>query len=121
MNEAVVGRPIATTDRISNDDARFYSEIDGLRVIEELLYFKGLEVVDKNGTIPFKLLEDVAHIHYRLKKGATNKLYVGYFLDRYYRRRGLKTSATLVSVPREIIDKVKAEELRYQPKENVDE
>ena len=108
------GRSISDADRISPNDAQFYSEIDGLRVIEELLYFKGMDVIDRENTVSLKMLEDVAHIHYRLKRGATNKLYVGYFLDRYYRRHGLKTSRERVAVPQDIADKVREEEARYR-------
>lgn len=112
----MTGRAITDKDRISVDDAKFYSEIDGLVVIEELLHFKGLEVIDKNKTVSLKSLEDVAHIHYRLKCGATNKLYVGYFLDRFYRRNGLKVSSERVKVPDAIEEKVKDEESPYKRK-----
>lgn len=112
----MTGRSITEKDRVSADDAKFYSEIDGLVVIEELLRFKGLEVIDKNKTVALKSLEDVAHIHYRLKRGATNKLYVGYFLDRFYRRNGLKVSSERVTVPDAIAEKVKNEEARWWEK-----
>jgi hypothetical protein len=109
-----IGKSIKDTDRISASDAQFYSEIDGLKIIEELLYFKGCEVIDRNNTVPLKMLEDVAHIHYRLKRGATNKLYVGYFLDRYYRRNGLIASKERVIVPQVVMDRVKEEKTRLR-------
>lgn len=114
MGTEQIGRTINDKDRISTEEAKFYSEIDGLVVIEELLHFKGLDVVDQKNTVSLKRLEEVAHIHYRLKCGATNKLYVGYFLDRFYRRHELKVSGERVSVPQDILDKVKAEEARFK-------
>lgn len=111
-----IGRTINAADRITPEDVKFYSEIDGLVVIEELLHFKGLDVLDQKNTVPLKRLEEVAHIHYGLKCGATNKLYVGYFLDRFYRRQGLKVSSERVTVPQDILDRVKEEEARFKTK-----
>lgn len=108
-----VSRAIQSKDKLNPDDVEFYEQIDGLRVIEELLVFKGLGVIRKDNTVPIKLLEEVAHIHYRLKCGATNKLYVGWYLDRFYKRSGLQMSAQFIYVPAAILAKVKEEEAKY--------
>lgn len=108
-----MSRAINSKDRLDSADAEFYEQIDGLVVIEELLWFKGTGVVKSDGTVPIKLLEEAAHIHYRLKCGATNKLYVGWYLDRFYKRNGLQKSGQFIFVPKEILAKVKEGEAKY--------
>ena len=45
---------------VTADQLKAYEEIDGLKVIEDLLLFKGVEVAGANKTVSSKLLDDMA-------------------------------------------------------------
>lgn len=69
-----------------------YDEINGHDVIRETLLFKGCEICHDTlylHLIKKKYLEDTAFYLYGLKVNATNRLYIGYTLDRYWRRNDL--------------------------------
>jgi hypothetical protein len=95
-------------NKVGAETIRLYDEIDGLRVIEDLLLFKGTE--DRKNDMFFKLadLEKMALITYGLKVNATNKLYVGWYLEKYYKRNGMFSDKGWVKIPKDIFDKVDA-------------
>jgi hypothetical protein len=93
---------------VTPDQLKAYEEIDGLKVIEELLLYKGVEVAGANKTVSAKLLDEMALVTYSLKVTATNKLYVGLNLDKFYKRAGLTCDSGKIKVPAEIYDRVKA-------------
>jgi hypothetical protein len=69
-----------------------YDEINGHDVIRETLLFKGCEICFEKASVRYlqkKYLEETALYLYGLKVNATNKLYVSYVLDIYWRRNNL--------------------------------
>lgn len=69
-----------------------YNEINGHDVIRETLLFKGCEICSEKGSVRYlqkKYLEETALYLYGLKVNSTNKLYVSYALDIYWRRNDL--------------------------------
>lgn len=92
---------------VTPEQIKAYEQIDGLKVIEDLLLFKGIEVAGINKVVSAKLLDDMALVSYGLKVNATNKLYVGMNLDKYYRRAGLVCDSGKVKVPVDIYNRVK--------------
>lgn len=69
-----------------------YSEINGHDVIKETLLYKGCDICLEKDSVRYlqkKYLEETALYLYGLKVNATNKLYVGYTLDIYWRRNDL--------------------------------
>lgn len=69
-----------------------YDEINGHDVIRETLLFKGCEICSEKGSVRYlqkKYLEETALYLYGLKVNSTNKLYVSYALDIYWRRNDL--------------------------------
>lgn len=69
-----------------------YNEINGHDVIRETLLFKGCEICSEKGSVRYlqkKYLEKTALYLYGLKVNSTNKLYVSYALDIYWRRNDL--------------------------------
>lgn len=95
-----------------------YQEINGFDVIEELLLFKGVEIAGSARAVHKKYLDDAALILYGLKVNATNLLYVGMQLDKFYQRNGLVCDSGRVKVPKDIYDKVKALNDSYKTKDN---
>jgi hypothetical protein len=92
---------------VAEEDIEAYEQIDGLKVIEELLLFKGVEIATATKTVSQKYLDDMALVTYGLKVNATNKLYVGMILDKYYHRAGLVTARGSIKVPDDIYNRVK--------------
>ena len=91
-----------------------YDNIDGLLVIEELLLHKGEDYVISEMRVQKKLLEDMALIVYGLKSSQTNRLYVGFALDRYYKRADLVAPNGTIKVPIKIYEKVKTINDKYR-------
>lgn len=91
-----------------------YSQIDALRVIKELLKFKGSEIVSASKQVRFKALEDVALIVYGLKSNSTNRLFVGHHLSKAYRKAGLLEGRDLVTVPNDILSDAMEEEITFR-------
>lgn len=89
-----------------------YDEINGHDVIRETLLFKGCELCSNIASVWYiqkKHLEETALYLYGLKVNATNKLYVGYVLDRYWRRNDLQffDRKGYVIVPEDIYNECK--------------
>lgn len=89
-----------------------YDEINGHDVIRETLLFKGCELCSNIASVWYiqkKYLEETALYLYGLKVNATNKLYVGYVLDRYWRRNDLQPfdMKGYVIVPEDIYNECK--------------
>lgn len=103
---------------VEKERVRLYEEIDGLEVIEELLLFKGVEIAGATRVVHKKYLDDMALVHYNLKVNATNRLYVGMQLDRFYKRAGLVCDSGRVKVPKNIYDRVKVLNDSYKTKDN---
>jgi hypothetical protein len=83
-----------------------YEDIDGLKVIEEYLLFKGTDDVRETGKVASKKLEETALVFYGLKSNPTNKLFVGFYLEKWYRINGLRTANGSVKIPQDIFYKV---------------
>ena len=94
-----------------------YSEIDGLKVIEDLLLFKGCDIVPRNGLIIQKYLDDMALITYSLKVNPTNRLYVGWHLDKFYKRNGMVEDGK-IKCPVDIYKKVEELHKRFKTEGN---
>ncbi len=62
--------------------------IDGLKVLKELLVYKGRGIINNN-TIPLQMLEDKALQLYELKQNASNRLYVYIQLVKFYKERNM--------------------------------
>jgi len=92
---------------------KVYEDIDGYEVIKELLLHKG-EDVCKDLRVDKILLDQMALIVYGLKSNATNKLYVGFALDRFYKRHDLVTPNGSIKVPVKIYDEVVETNNRYR-------
>lgn len=92
-----------------------FSEIDGLHVIRQLLKFKGSEIVT-NMTVPFKQLEDMALVAYGLKASSSNRLYVSFYLNKFYRQNGLivTTAPNFIRVPSDIYMEIQEEEAKFR-------
>ena len=82
-------KKINTNNFVEKQLIETYQSINGLDVIEEFLLFKGVDFVGEAKTISRKFLDDMALVHYNLKVNATNRLYVGMHLDRFYQRECL--------------------------------
>lgn len=101
---------------ITPDQIKTYEQIDGLKVIEDLLLFKGVEIAGANKTVSAKLLDDMALVSYGLKVNATNKLYIGLNLDKFFRRAGLVCDSGKIKVPIDIYNRVKELNEGYKQK-----
>lgn len=109
-----MGKVIDRKNFVSGDYIKTYEDIDGLLVIEELLLFKGEKICENGMCVSLKMLDDMALISYNLKVNATNRLYVGIFLDKFYHRNGLVLSGGKIRVPKGIYEKVKAINSQYK-------
>lgn len=106
---------IKDINRVEPEILRTYEEMDGLKVIEELLLFKGEEICMRHKgqrMVSMDDLEKMAHITYGLKVNASNKLYVGMHLFKYYKRADLlpydRTGLrSYIIVPEDIFERVK--------------
>lgn len=107
---------IADKHRVDADTLKIYEGIDGLKVIEDYLLFKGTDNY-VHRTIALSKLEKMAHITYALKVNPTNKLYVGTHLERYYRRADLFTSKG-IRIPEDIFQRVAALYNGFKSKQN---
>lgn len=96
---------ISERDRAAKELLKVYEDIDGFEVIKELLLHKG-ESVCRDLRVDKKLLDQMALIVYGLKSNPTNKLYVSFTLDRFYRRNDLVTPNGSIKVPVSIYDEV---------------
>lgn len=104
---------ISNRNRADKELLKVYEEIDGLEVIKELLLHKG-ENVCQDLRVDKKLLDQMALIIYGLKSNPTNKLYVGFALDRFYRRYDLVTPNGSIKVPVNIYDEVEKINNQYR-------
>ncbi len=110
-------------DFVDKDTLKIYSDIDGLKVVEEYLLFKGTDHIRNSMQIHISHLEKMAHIEYGLKVNETNKLYVGMYLDKYYKKNGLFKGSDMkyVRVPKEIFDRVDKLHARFKTADNQQE
>jgi hypothetical protein len=98
---------------VDRETLKVYDDIDGLKVIEDYLLFKGTS--KKENGIHLSDLEKMALITYGLKVNATNKLYVGWHLDKFYKRNGLfRQGMKVVDIPADIYDRVDAIHKQYR-------
>jgi hypothetical protein len=108
-------------DFVDKETIKAYEEIDGFKVIEELLLNKGVEIAGSTKTVCMKHLERMALITYNFKLNATNKLYVGMKLDKFYLRNCLTTTSGKIKVPNDIYDRVKKLNDSYKNNHNQQE
>lgn len=101
-------KTIEDKNRVGNDNIKLYNKINGFDVMEELLLFKGEDFICKDMRVDFKHLLDAAFVLYELKVNSTNKLYVSFYLNRFYKNEGLITPNGSIKVPISIYEKVKA-------------
>lgn len=111
-------KPINKKDFVEDEYLKTYEQIDGLKVIEDLLLFKGVEIAGANKIVHLKYLDDMALVSYNLKVNATNRLYVGLHLDKFYRRAGLTCDSGRIKVPIDIYNRVKELNDSYKTKSN---
>lgn len=111
-------KAINDTDRVDEQTLKTYQEINGLDVIEELLLFKGVGIAGSIRTVHKKYLDDTALALYNLKVNATNRLYVGLQLDRFYLRSGLVCDSGRIRVPNDIYNRVKKLNDSYKTEKN---
>lgn len=104
---------ISDKNRASKELLKVYEDIDGFEVIKELLFHKG-ESVCRDLRVDKKLLDQMALIVYGLKSNPTNKLYIGFALDRFYRRHDLVTPNGSIKVPVSIYDEVEKINNQYR-------
>lgn len=104
---------ISERNRAAKELLKVYEDIDGFEVIKELLLHKG-ESVCRDLRVDKKLLDQMALIVYGLKSNPTNKLYVGFALDRFYRRQDLVTPNGSIKVPVNIYDDVEKINNQYR-------
>ena len=102
---------ISDSNRVDKKLLRVYEDINGFEVIKELLLHKG-ESVCRDLRVDKKLLDKMALIVYGLKSNPTNKLHVGFALDRFYRRHNFIMPNGSIKVPVRIYDEV--EEINNQ-------
>lgn len=107
-------RKIANNDRVDKDTIELYDSINGFDVMEELFLFKGEDRVCRDMRVNFKDLLDAAFILYGFKVNSTNKLYVSFYLNKFYKREGLITPNGSIKVPVSIYDKVKSINDKYR-------
>lgn len=109
---------ISKHDFVPKEVITTYNQIEGLKVIEELLLFKGVEIAGANRIVHKKYLDDMALVLYNLKVNATNRLYVGLQLDRFYLQYGLVCDSGRIRVPEEIYNRVKKLNDSYKTEQN---
>lgn len=107
---------ILNRNRVDGELLKVYEEIDGFKVIKELLLHRGKNVC-QDLRVDKKLLDRMALIVYGLKSNPTNKLYVGFALDRFYRRYDLVTPNGSIKVPVKIYDEVEKINNQYRTKQ----
>lgn len=105
---------IEDKDRVSKSTIELYDNINGFNVMEELFLYKGEDRVCRDMKVNFKDLLDAAFILYELKVTPTNKLYVSFYLNKFYKREGMITDNGSIKVPVRIYDKVKAINDQYR-------
>lgn len=110
---------VSNRNRVDKETLQVYERIDGMEVMKELLLYKGEDIVIGEMRLNKKLLDDMALIVYGLKSNATNKLYVGFALDRFYKREGLVTPNGQIKVPVSVYEEVKAINDQYRNKKRV--
>ena len=109
-------KSIENINRVDRDSIKLYDNINGFDVMEELFLFKGEDRVCKDLRVDFKFLLDAAFVLYGLKVNATNKLYVAFYLNKFYKNEGLITPNGSIKVPVSIYDKVKSINDKYRNK-----
>ncbi len=105
-------KTIEDKNRVDIKTIEKYDEINGHDVIRETLLYKGCEHCSEIASIRYiqkKYLEETELYLYGLKVNATNKLYVGYVLDGYWRRNDLQPfdMKGYVIVPEDIYNECK--------------
>lgn len=115
-------RTIENKDRVDKNTIEKYDQINGHDVIRETLLFKGCEICYEIASVRYlqkKYLEDTAFYLYGLKVNATNRLYIGYVLDRYWRRNDLQPfdMKGYVIVPEDIYNECKRINESYKNKQ----
>lgn len=108
----MIMKAIEDKNRVDIKTIEKYDEINGHDVIRETLLYKGCELCSEIASVQYiqkKYLEETALYLYGLKVNATNKLYVGYVLDRYWRRNDLQPfdMKGYVIVPKDIYNECK--------------
>ena len=106
-------KAIENKNKVDINTIKKYDEINGHDVIRETLLFKGCEICSEKASVRYlqkKYLEETALYLYGLKVNATNKLYVSYALDIYWRRNDLLPTIDkggYVVVPEDIYNECK--------------
>ena len=104
-------------DFVDKETLKTYEEIDALKIIEQYLLFKGTDYVAKSMEVHISHLEEMAHIHYGLKVNATNKMYIGFFLEKYF-LHNFMIQGKYVKIPKDIFDRVSLIHKHYKDKRN---
>lgn len=112
-------KAIENKNKVDINTIKKYDEINGHDVIRETLLFKGCEICSEKASIRYlqkKYLEETALYLYGLKVNATNKLYVSYALDIYWRRKDLLpiNNGGYVVVPEDIYNECKKNNDSYK-------
>lgn len=111
-------KTVSHQNLVDKETLKRYDDIDGLKVIEEYLLYKGTDDVGNRLFINIKLLEEMALIVYGLKSNSTNKLYVGWYLDKFYKRNNLfGKDRRLIKIPEDIFEKVDKIHAQYRTEE----
>lgn len=105
-------KEIENKNKVDINTIKKYDEINGHDVIRETLLYKGCEICSEKSSVRYlqkKHLEETALYLYGLKVNATNKLYVGYALDIYWRRNDLLPidKSGYIVVPEDIYNECK--------------
>lgn len=107
-------RKIESKDKVDKETIDVYDSINGFDVMKELFLFKGEDRVCRDMRVEFKDLLDAAFILYGLKVNSTNKLYVSFYLTRFYKKEGLITPNGRIIAPVSIYDEIKAINDKYR-------
>ncbi len=111
-------KPTQEKNFVDKRTIKLFDEINGLKVIEEYLLYKGTDHVRNSRLVHISHLEKMAHIEYELKVNATNKLYVGWYLDRYFRHNDLFGKDGYVKIPTDIFERVDALHKQFKTHDN---
>lgn len=107
-------KKIESKDRVDPETIKTFEQIDGYDVMRELFIFKGEDRVCRDMRVDFKLLVEAALVVYDLKYSSNNKLYVSFYLNRFYKKEGLITPNGSIKVPVSIYDECKAINDQYR-------
>ncbi|MFR9165012.1 MAG: hypothetical protein ACLVKO_01840 [Dysgonomonas sp.] len=107
-------KKVDNKDKVNRELLDLYDSVDGYDVMKELMLCRGEDVICRDLRVQFKDLLDMALILYGLKVNSTNKLYISYSLNRFYKKEALVTPNGSIKVPVKIYDEVKTINDKYR-------